>query len=434
MRSVFYLYAILGISVLSIGTAHSVVATIDIHNKGNNDVFVAAVYRSSYSLWTTKGWWKVKPGALNWVEIETGINGSNVYYLSFSMTNDRGEKGYPKGMQISSWSKSGAHQLNIVDRTFCIAKNDQVTDRLSSVSELSECPPGYELAIFGVEVVVPIFGDNVSEYGTSSAGVFIHPEKSGRVIQVKDMEPKAYAFLLKNDCKHPIKFAIRYEDISGNWQTEGWWHYKAGQSSYFLSNGIRLKTKNDKWYIYAETTGKEYLNWHGKHNYSYDGRTLPMLERLDKDEEHKLTINCPDAAQKRIPAKPKSKNNVADRYESGGSNYPPLDSEKKVRFTPEGLHRINLSSKEAFYALLEKFERDEDKRLECVYGPSRPDGKGYITQYFWYKKVPLSEHEFSFLPDYPSWRNLGRKALDKCPSNGNEAELIRKKNWAAWKQ
>ncbi|MDC1287828.1 hypothetical protein N8198_08075, partial [Gammaproteobacteria bacterium] len=148
-----------------------------------------------------------------------------------------------------------------------------------------------------------------------------------------------------------------------------------------------------------------------------------MIRSLD--EENKSGKNLSEV----------NKESVANQTKSKIGNNPPLDSERRVRFTPEGDHRIKSKSREdAFYALLTKLNRDGNKRLECVYGPSRSDGTGYITQYFWHKEVPLSEHEFSILPDYPSWRNLGRKALDKCPSNGDEANLLRQENWNAWKQ
>lgn len=130
----------------------------------------------------------------------------------------------------------------------------------------------------------------------------------------------------------------------------------------------------------------------------------------------------------------KAGNDVPKRYKLQSRKYPPLHKQRLVRFTPDGYYDLKSRSQQARFAdLLDRLNKSGHKRLECIYGPSRADGTGYTTYDFWHKNVPLSANEYSLLPAYPSWRNLGRQALDKCPPDKNEAENVRQRNWSAWR-
>jgi len=123
-----------------------------------------------------------------------------------------------------------------------------------------------------------------------------------------------------------------------------------------------------------------------------------------------------------------------DKNKAKPSGPPALYKQKLVSFSPVGSYDIKSSAqRNKFHELVQKLNRDGHKKLECVYGPSESNGTGFRTRYFWYKRVPLTNNEFRLLPGYPAWRNMGRTALDKCPSDDNEAERIRQANWNAWR-
>lgn len=118
---------------------------------------------------------------------------------------------------------------------------------------------------------------------------------------------------------------------------------------------------------------------------------------------------------------------------AGKSGYASLYKMKLVSFSPESSYCIKSSTQRIkINELVQRLNREGHKKLECIYGPHKADGTGFKTSYFWYKKVPLTSSEFGLLPGYPGWRNLGKTALDKCPSTGSQAERIRQANRNAW--
>lgn len=61
---------------------------------------------------------------------------------------------------------------------------------------------------------------------------------------------------LENSCWKPIRAAIRYKNLDGEWDTEGWWKIEPGGRSYVAD------TRNRVAYLYAESTRGE-LYWLG---------------------------------------------------------------------------------------------------------------------------------------------------------------------------
>jgi hypothetical protein len=102
-----------------------------------------------------------------------------------------------------------------------------------------------------------------------------------------------FAFLFHNECNRPVRLAIHYQDLSGQWLTDGWWQFGAGGSGYLETNGSRLKSNSAVWYYYAETTDDN-LEWAGDDFTAYlEGRTLRMKGLTDKQGDSEWSSSCP---------------------------------------------------------------------------------------------------------------------------------------------
>lgn len=184
MKLIQNLFIIIGLSISSIQSAHALFeasTSVDIHNKGDALMNVAAVYRVGRDTWKTKAWYHIKPHNLaGWVDLETGINGSNEYYLAVLVKNNSGEVGYPEVLEYSTYAAPGSLVAKQINKQFCI-NDDGPTDRNSSFSDLTKCPPGYSLKDFTIKVTVPLWGANVTKYGVSSVGLLFRPDGKVRV-------------------------------------------------------------------------------------------------------------------------------------------------------------------------------------------------------------------------------------------------------------
>ena len=60
-----------------------------------------------------------------------------------------------------------------------------------------------------------------------------------------------YAYYFTNNCKYPVRLAIRFKNFSDSvWRTDGWWNIEAGKKTYLTNKteDIRLKSKKTVWY------------------------------------------------------------------------------------------------------------------------------------------------------------------------------------------
>ena len=107
----------------------------------------------------------------------------------------------------------------------------------------------------------------------------------------------ASEFNFENKCDHPVRVAIHFMDLNGQWQQEGWWTVNPNVSTYLAAqNNTRLKSNNNIWYYYVETTDGSKIGWFGNQNVSFQGQMLKMLkaERVNANAvDFHWSINCP---------------------------------------------------------------------------------------------------------------------------------------------
>ncbi len=102
-----------------------------------------------------------------------------------------------------------------------------------------------------------------------------------------------FPFYVKNNCRHPVRIAIHYRQVNGQWHSEYWWTFDPGQSSYLASDGTRLLTNNSIFYYYAEAQdGSFYWNG-GQQEFSVGGRNLAMVKAQDSEGDLEFTLSCP---------------------------------------------------------------------------------------------------------------------------------------------
>ncbi len=102
----------------------------------------------------------------------------------------------------------------------------------------------------------------------------------------------SYNFRFTNNCDHPVRLAIHYLDVNHGWRSEGWWNFTPGESDRLAASGKALRTKNDTWYYYAESTDDSNLVWRGDRTFKLNDRSLPMLLMKDTVGDNNWTITC----------------------------------------------------------------------------------------------------------------------------------------------
>jgi hypothetical protein len=103
---------------------------------------------------------------------------------------------------------------------------------------------------------------------------------------------QGFGYYFLNSCSRPIALAIRYQEVTGQWRTDGWWNFAPGQGSYLFSGGKQIRSKNAIWYFYAETVDGSDWNWTGDYSFSLSGRNLRMQEMTDKEGDSEWSITC----------------------------------------------------------------------------------------------------------------------------------------------
>ena len=99
-------------------------------------------------------------------------------------------------------------------------------------------------------------------------------------------------YYFTNHCSSPVRLAIRYKNIDGEWVSDGWWHFDPGESAYLSANGDRLTSNNTIWYYYAEPTDNFRGYWGGNNQINFDGQKLKMREVRDSNGRYDWAIKC----------------------------------------------------------------------------------------------------------------------------------------------
>lgn len=102
----------------------------------------------------------------------------------------------------------------------------------------------------------------------------------------------AYGFYFTNNCKYPVRVAIRFKNTEGSWQTAGWWNFSPGESAFLSSDGARLISRNSIWYYYAETVDGPEVFWGGDHGVNFRGKYLDMKKMRDAKGTKDWRISC----------------------------------------------------------------------------------------------------------------------------------------------
>ncbi|SFT56405.1 DUF1036 domain-containing protein [Sedimentitalea nanhaiensis] len=109
--------------------------------------------------------------------------------------------------------------------------------------------------------------------------------------------PKSQAVHFTNNCRRPVKLAMRYKDTQDRWVTGGWWYFAGNERSHLKrsSTGRRVATYNRVVYYYAETTGGKRSRWSGDNQKRLGNTVLNMKRkelRQSRDGTFTLSIKC----------------------------------------------------------------------------------------------------------------------------------------------
>jgi uncharacterized membrane protein len=110
-------------------------------------------------------------------------------------------------------------------------------------------------------------------------------------------DPNAHGVHFTNNCPYPIKLAMRYRDMNGDWVTGGWWRFAGREQAYLSrsSTGRRLYTDNGVVYYYAETTRGPRFHWSGNQRKRLGTTVLKMRRKepgRNKHGDYVLQIKC----------------------------------------------------------------------------------------------------------------------------------------------
>ena len=99
----------------------------------------------------------------------------------------------------------------------------------------------------------------------------------------------AREFVFSNECNRPVRLAVNYLNVDGNWDTVGWWNVAADTKNTHLEHeGAPLASNSSTWYYYAETTDNlsAGIAWMGGADSavkSFNGKSLDM-RKIQKEE------------------------------------------------------------------------------------------------------------------------------------------------------
>ncbi len=105
---------------------------------------------------------------------------------------------------------------------------------------------------------------------------------------------EGYRFKVINNCLRPVRVAIKYHNLGGDWRAMGWWNVKGGASQYLaFTDGTYARTNSSAFYYFVETQDGS-LHWdEGDHKVIVGGRTLMMSRLEDEEGDTELYLSCP---------------------------------------------------------------------------------------------------------------------------------------------
>lgn len=175
-----------------------------------------------------------------------------------------------------------------------------------------------------------------------------------------------------NACSTPFKLAIRFKNLSDQWETKAWFSFSPGERARLTG----VETKNRYLYYYAEATDGTGKVWSGNDtNVVIGGRNYSML-KIDTGTQFvnwTETLTCPDqqliSALRRIPAK-----------------YQPLPTEDYVtfRYNPNSLE-IGVRIGSAI--LRNEIEKIPEQRLKYT------DYNRHTVKWFKYQGIDVSQRQ-----------------------------------------
>ena len=98
-----------------------------------------------------------------------------------------------------------------------------------------------------------------------------------------------------NDCSEPVRFAVRYKNVSGFWRTKCFWRLAPGEAGHLAHSdlgGNFLQTKNDVIYFWARGPN---WTWWGPHEHKCGGEWLNMIQAntiIDSDGDVSMRLIC----------------------------------------------------------------------------------------------------------------------------------------------
>lgn len=101
--------------------------------------------------------------------------------------------------------------------------------------------------------------------------------------------------VLKNACPHPIKSAVRIQDLSDTWVTLGWFIVRGNDNIVLATDTQDIRSRNSSFYFYGFTIDGSQLRWFGSYFSNFGDDTLNMAERLlslNPDGDFTYTIYC----------------------------------------------------------------------------------------------------------------------------------------------
>lgn len=103
---------------------------------------------------------------------------------------------------------------------------------------------------------------------------------------------------VKNNCKHPIWFAVRYYSLDGSWRNASWWKIR-GNTGIYAKVGeasTYVRTRNPTIYYFAQTQSEHpRVTWAGSEAVTFKGKEFkarPIFLTPDKDHDISLYLTC----------------------------------------------------------------------------------------------------------------------------------------------
>lgn len=209
---------------------------------------------------------------------EVVVNG--IYYHDAWANNNRVRVLAIHGSKVEIIFLEGANTGEI-DRVY---PQDLLTRTDSMNEEAEDYGQAAAVTVLGLAAIACAFSDDCNDDSSLSSSSYSSTQTTNET---------EFKFLMKNDCRHPVKLALNYQESNGDWRQIGWWNFEPFESSYLsLSEGEYITTKNSVFYYYAEFVDGSYI-WSGDDHFLVDGVELPMRKMKDDAGDSEWEISCP---------------------------------------------------------------------------------------------------------------------------------------------